>query len=179
MPQPNSPFGFRRIARWDHISTSQCRNWMPSERFSTRTASLIQSIATPSRWTEVQKRRSSFLVEMGTPSGCNRSSTVRREGLWKGLRMSLADEIRALRDRSLADLSAVHDYFTETKRAWRIVRKVIRSGRKFTIHNSATGTVTAGSLLAEKATKYVAGFLAETPFKQFVAIFENYFFDLL
>jgi hypothetical protein len=93
--------------------------------------------------------------------------------------MSLADEIRALRDRSLAELAAVHDYFAETKNAWRIIRKVIQAGRKFTIRNSATGTVTSESQLADKAIRYVAEYLAEATFQQFVAIFENFFFDLL
>ena len=37
--------------------------------------------------------------------------------------MALADDIRALRDRVLADLNAAHDYYTDTKIAWDIVHE--------------------------------------------------------
>ena len=36
--------------------------------------------------------------------------------------MALADDIRVLRDRVLADLNAAHDYYADTKIAWQIVR---------------------------------------------------------
>ena len=93
--------------------------------------------------------------------------------------MALADNIRALRDRALAELTAAHDYYMDTKVAWRVVRRVIRAGHKITIRNMTTGTVTQESQLAAKARAYVAENLAEATFQQFVSIFENYFFDLL
>lgn len=62
--------------------------------------------------------------------------------------MTLADEIRALRDRVLTDLNSAHDYYTETKVAWRIVHKVVETGNTFTIQNKATGTVTTQTGLA-------------------------------
>jgi hypothetical protein len=37
--------------------------------------------------------------------------------------MTLADKIRALRDRVLADLNAAHDYYADSKFAWDIVAK--------------------------------------------------------
>jgi|GEM_PF-5643843 len=35
--------------------------------------------------------------------------------------MALSDDIRVLRDHIQADLAAAHDYYTDTKTAWRIV----------------------------------------------------------
>ena len=93
--------------------------------------------------------------------------------------MALADDVRALRDRALTELTSTHDYYTDTKRAWRIVHKVIRAGNKVTVRNTITGTVTEAAQLAEKARGYVTGDLAQATFQQFVSIFENFFFDFL
>ena len=35
--------------------------------------------------------------------------------------MALSDDIRTLRDQILTDLVAAHDYYTDTKSAWRMV----------------------------------------------------------
>jgi hypothetical protein len=93
--------------------------------------------------------------------------------------MALADDIRALRDRVLADLNAAHNYYRDTKTAWRIVHKVVQAGHTFSIRNMTTGTVTTQADLAGKARGYVAEQLAEATFQQFISIFENFFFDLL
>jgi hypothetical protein len=93
--------------------------------------------------------------------------------------MALADDIRVLRDRALADLNAAHDYYTDTEIAWRIVHKAIHAGATFCIQNAVTGTVTTQANLTGKARGYVKEQLAEATFQQFVSIFENYFFDLL
>lgn len=93
--------------------------------------------------------------------------------------MALADDIRALRDRVLADLNAAHDYFTDTTLAWDLVCDVISTGRQFTTWSIATGTVTTQVELAHKARGYVAEQLTEATFQQFISIFENWFFDLL
>ena len=44
--------------------------------------------------------------------------------------MALSDDIRTLRDQSLMDLAAAHDYYTDTQSAWRMVKQVISAGRK-------------------------------------------------
>jgi hypothetical protein len=93
--------------------------------------------------------------------------------------MALSDDIRVLRDRSLADLNAAHDYYTDTKIAWDIVQRVIIAGRTFSIRNMTTGSVTTQSDLAGKARGYVVEQLTEATFQQFIAIFENFVFDLL
>src|SRR4029079_13431412 len=81
--------------------------------------------------------------------------------------------------RALADLTAAHDYYTDTKIAWDTVRQVIAAGQTFSVRNMTTGTVTTQADLAGKAREYVAEQLAEATFQQFISIFENYFFDLL
>ena len=93
--------------------------------------------------------------------------------------MALPDDIRTLRDQVLADLAAAHDYYTNTKFAWRIVQDAIAAGRAFTIRNMTTGTITTQVELGVKARGYVAGQLTEATFQQFVSIFENFYFDLL
>ena len=47
--------------------------------------------------------------------------------------MALADDIRALRDRVLADLDAAHDQFADTKTAWCIALRSIADGETFTV----------------------------------------------
>jgi len=93
--------------------------------------------------------------------------------------MALVDEIREIRDRVLADLDSAHDYFMDTKTAWRLVKKIIAAGRTFAIRNKTTGTLTTQVDLATKARGYVAQQITEATFQQFVSIFENFFFDLL
>src|SRR5258708_2129095 len=93
--------------------------------------------------------------------------------------MPLADDIVALRERALADLNAAHDYYTNTKIAWVIVRQFIAAGRTFSVRNTANGTITTQADLTDKARSYVAGQLAEATFQQFISVFENYFVDLL
>jgi hypothetical protein len=93
--------------------------------------------------------------------------------------MSLADDIWGLQKRALTDLAAAHDYYMNTKMAWRVVHKVIKAGYKITINNSTTGTRTTQAALTQKSHGYVDRELAEATFQQFVSIFENAFFDLL
>ena len=93
--------------------------------------------------------------------------------------MALSDDIRALRDRVLADLNAAHDYFADTKIAWDIVDQVIAAGRTFSIQNVTTGTLTTEAELVRKAQGYMEEQLSEATFQQFISIFENFFFDLL
>lgn len=93
--------------------------------------------------------------------------------------MALADDILMLRSRSLADLNGAHDYYTDIRIAWDIVDQFIAAGNAFTITSPATGTQTTQADLAGKAHDYVAQHLAEATFQQFIAIFENFFFDFV
>ena len=85
----------------------------------------------------------------------------------------------ALWDRVLAELDSAHDYYTDTKIAWRLVHKIIAAGDKFTVRNPTTGTVRTQTDLADKARGYIAEQLTEATFQQFISTFENFFFDLL
>jgi hypothetical protein len=93
--------------------------------------------------------------------------------------MPLADDITSLRDLVLADLNSAHDYYTDTKIAWELVRRFIAAGQTLSIRNLTTGTSTTHVELAAKSRGYVAEQLAEATFQQFIAIFENFFFDLV
>ncbi|MCA9000245.1 MAG: hypothetical protein KDA80_24820 [Planctomycetaceae bacterium] len=93
--------------------------------------------------------------------------------------MSLTDEISEIRDRSLAALDASHDYFTNSKTAWRIVQQVVRGGNTFEIRNQTTGSQTDGTEIAHLAQQYVTGYLASATFQDFVAIFERFVFEFL
>lgn len=86
--------------------------------------------------------------------------------------MALAEEIRTLRDRVLAELDSDHDYYTDTKIAWRLVHKIIAAGHKFTVRNTTTGTVTTHTDLAAKAREYVAKQLTEATFQHVISTFE-------
>lgn len=93
--------------------------------------------------------------------------------------MALSDDIRTLRDRALADLNSLHDYYMDTKIAWRIVHKVVAAGNTFTIRNMTTGTVATQVDLSAEARGYVSEQLTGATFQQFISTFENFFFDLL
>ncbi len=93
--------------------------------------------------------------------------------------MALSADIRVLRDRALAHLNSIHDYYVDTKVAWTVVRNVIAAGTKFAVRNRATDTVSTQGDLAARATGYVSEQVAEATFQQFISTFENYLFDFL
>ena len=93
--------------------------------------------------------------------------------------MPLTDDLRQLRDRALTDLNDAHDYYADTKLAWRIAGRAIATGRTFTVRNRTTGTVTTQTVLAAKARRYIRRQLVEATFNQFVSTFETYLVDLL
>src|SRR5438552_3041320 len=97
----------------------------------------------------------------------------------RGVCLALADDITALRDRVLADLNAAHDYYTDTKIAWDIVRQFIAAGQTLAIRNMTTGTVTTHADLSAKSRGYVAEQLAEATFQRFTSIFEIFLLDLM
>ncbi len=93
--------------------------------------------------------------------------------------MGLGDDIRDLAERNLSALDASHDYYTYTKRVWRLVQQIVREGRKFTFRNLDTGNKVDEQALRSRAQLYVTEYLVSSTFQQFVAIFEEYLFDLL
>lgn len=93
--------------------------------------------------------------------------------------MSLAADIRALRTRTITDLVSAHDYYTETKEAWRLLRREIAAGRRLKVRYDVTGSVTTREELVERSRVYVVDELASSTFQQFLSIFEAFLFDFL
>jgi hypothetical protein len=93
--------------------------------------------------------------------------------------MPLRDDIVAHSKSVLAELDAVHDYYANSKAAWRIVQKQIRAGRKLKIRNAVTGRVTTERELPGMAARYVADYLTSSTFQQFVSLFEDFLFGIM
>jgi hypothetical protein len=93
--------------------------------------------------------------------------------------MALADDIQNLSSRTLAALEASHDYYTYTKRVWRLLQQIVTDGRKFTFRNLTTGTRVDEQVLFGRAQLYVTDYLMSSTFQHFVSLFEEFFFGLL
>src|SRR3990172_11371892 len=78
--------------------------------------------------------------------------------------MALADDIQALTTRTLSALEAGHDYYTYTKRVWRLLQQIVREGRKFTFRNLTTGTSVDEQVLLGRAQLYVTDYLMSSTF---------------
>jgi hypothetical protein len=93
--------------------------------------------------------------------------------------MALAEQIRDLASRTLFALDASHDYYTYTKRVWRLLQQIVKEGRKFTFRNPTTGTRIDEQALLGRAQLYVTDYLRSSTFQHFVTLFEDFFFDLV
>jgi len=93
--------------------------------------------------------------------------------------MALADDIRNLASRTFSALDASHDYYTYTKRVWRLLPQIVKDGRTFTFRNLTTGTTVDERALLGRAQLYVTDYLMSSTFQHFVSLFEDFFFDLL
>lgn len=93
--------------------------------------------------------------------------------------MALPDHIRAAADRATGELVAAYDYYSDTKSAWTITALRVAAGDQFDFKSDVTGTLTTQADLEAKRRGYVAGFLAEATFQQFLAVFEAFVADLL
>lgn len=93
--------------------------------------------------------------------------------------MSIADDIRALADRAMRDLDAVHDFFEHSRLVWRSFKTFVDQGYKISSQNLATGTIIDQDGLLRLAPDYAKKYLAGFTFRQFVAIFEVFLFDFL
>jgi len=93
--------------------------------------------------------------------------------------MSLTDEIAALRDQTLADLDAVHDYYTNTRTAWRVVQKFVDLGREVDFENRHTGNKMLPEDLPATAQSYIADHLTPATFQKFVSLFDDFVLSLI
>ena len=93
--------------------------------------------------------------------------------------MGLTEDIRGVAGVALTALDDAHDYYTHTKRAWGLIREVVREGRKFTFVNSQTKTRMDQRAILARSRLYVQENLASATFQSFVSIFEDFSFDIL
>jgi hypothetical protein len=93
--------------------------------------------------------------------------------------MALADDIQGLANRTLSALDASHDYYTYTKRVWRLLQQIVKEGRKFSFRNPTTGTRVDEQVLLGRTQLYVTDYLMSSTFQHFVSLFEDFFFELL
>jgi hypothetical protein len=93
--------------------------------------------------------------------------------------MTLADDIHEVAGRAIDALDAGHDYYTYTKRVWRLLQQIVREGRKFTFRNLSTGSKVDEQMLLGRAQLYVTDYLVSSTFQRFVSLFEDFFFDFL
>ncbi len=93
--------------------------------------------------------------------------------------MALPGDIQDLASRTLSALDASHDYYTYTKRVWRLLQQIAKEGRKFTFRNQTTGTRVDEQVLLGRAQLYVTDYLMPSTFQHFVSLFEDFFFELL
>jgi hypothetical protein len=62
---------------------------------------------------------------------------------------------------------------------WRLLPEIVKDGRKFTFRNRTTGMQVDEQVLLGRAERYVAEYLMSSTFQHFVALFEDFFFELL
>jgi hypothetical protein len=93
--------------------------------------------------------------------------------------MALADDIRAVHDRTRTELIAAHDYFADSKQAWQFLDDAIGTGYTFSTTNPVTGTTTTPAELVGRIPKYVTRELTEATFNNFLSIFEAFFTDFV
>lgn len=93
--------------------------------------------------------------------------------------MALAEDLRTLAQASLAALVASHDYHTFSKRVWKQLDVAVIGGRTFRVRNRTTGTSLNAAGLMARAKEYQENYLTASTFQHFVALFEDFLFDLM
>lgn len=93
--------------------------------------------------------------------------------------MPLSADIATQRDQILGDLAATHDYYTNTKQAWRVVQAYVDSGKTVEFFNVHTGNKVPAANLPAQAGFYVTEYLAAATFLQFVSLFEDFVLGLI
>ena len=89
------------------------------------------------------------------------------------------DGVRELTSRIQGGLARGSNYYQHTKVVWRLVENLAAQGQTIHSDNPDTGDQADGSILAGLAQGYVAGYLAESVFQNYVSLFEDYIFGLI
>ncbi len=93
--------------------------------------------------------------------------------------MPMADQIRDLSDRSQAELLTAHDYYEHTKAVWRLAEELTGMGHTYVIQIPGTEAGLTLVELVAQSQDYIARYLAESVFQQYVSLFEDFVFELL
>jgi hypothetical protein len=93
--------------------------------------------------------------------------------------MPLSMDIATLRNQILGDLAAAHDYYTNTKQAWRVVLLDIASGHAIEFLNVHTGNKIPAADMPDQANIYFTRYLASATFQQFVSLLEDFVLGLI
>jgi hypothetical protein len=88
----------------------------------------------------------------------------------------IVDDLQRIAERTKGDLNSVHDFFEDSKTAWESFEFNVSLGRTVTLLNPATGTLIDQAGLLALVPKYTYEYLATFTFRQFVSIFESFFF---
>ena len=93
--------------------------------------------------------------------------------------MALANDIRDVAARCHATLDTSHDYFVHTKGIWEFFEKAVDAGQLVIVTNDAASSVVDQHGLVTRSHAYMANYLTTATFQHFVAVFEDFLFDLL
>lgn len=93
--------------------------------------------------------------------------------------MALADDVQRLTARTLSALDESHDYYTYSKRVWRLLHEIVQEGKTFNLRNPGTGTRVDERVLIGRSQLYVNDYLMPSTFQHFVSLFEDFLFNLL
>src|SRR3954453_19305532 len=93
--------------------------------------------------------------------------------------MPIEDDLRRIAESANRDLDQLHDFYAHSLSAWRTVADLVDEGRKFTWENAVTGTKVDQDEVMRLRPGYTSVYLATFTFRQFVSVFESFFFDFL
>jgi len=79
----------------------------------------------------------------------------------------------------MSALDECHDYYTYSKRVWRLLQNDVKEGRKFSFRNRTTGTSVVEKELLGRAQPYITSYLTSFTFQHLLSLFEDYFFGLV
>jgi hypothetical protein len=94
--------------------------------------------------------------------------------------MSVISQLLIFEQTAITRLNEVQTYYQDTLAVWAIVQRLVREQNPIATVDSTNGKPLFSTAdLSQKARTYTTGYLAESTFLQFNAIFETFFFDLL
>ncbi len=93
--------------------------------------------------------------------------------------MTLSLEIQQLRDSHLEELDHCLRYVRDTEYAWLILQQLATQRKAISIRDQPTKQPRNLSELVARAEHYTTVYLAESALERIVAIFEDFFFELL